>query len=107
MATATATGTANVSPVLRRMSSIHLAISTPKYPPTMPHKIVLPSASQVVPSKRPFQSASANGSLAPIIAPQNPPTPIPSFCHHTSGNFACQRRKSRLSTAIAASITRA
>jgi hypothetical protein len=70
----------------------------------MPHMIVLPSASQAVPLTRPVQSERTNGSFAPIIAPQNPPTPRPSFCHQTSGSFACQRRSSKLITAMAASM---
>ena len=70
----------------------------------MPHMIVLPSDSQAVPLTRPAQSDSTNGSLAPIIAPQNPPMPMPSFCHQASGSLACQRRSSRLITAMAASM---
>jgi hypothetical protein len=70
----------------------------------MPHMIVLPSASHAVPLTRPVQSENTNGSFAPIIAPQKPPMPIPSFCHPASGSFACQRRSSRPMTAMAASI---
>ena len=76
--------------------------------PAIPHRMVLPSANQTVPSKKaPHPRSPKNGIFEPIIEPTKADTPMRIRCERVRSNRFCRPCASRMATAIEKNKTHA
>ena len=66
--------------------------------------MVLPSVNQAAPLKKPSQSASTKGSLAPIMPPQKAPSAMLAICQGCTSGGRGWRRNRTTPVAMAASM---